>query len=116
MKRGQYVYKQGDPVLECNLWRFNLAVYFLIQGEAAFILPQWDDLPFLVIEDGDLIGIIDMVPEHKQTIVEKEVTRTFSVLAMKTSVVLSLSIEVVTCCFNDVGLPGGSKRVSINGQ
>ena len=79
-------------------------------------MPQCNDLPFLVIEDGDLIGVIDMVPEHKQTIVEKEVTRTFSVLAMETSEVLSLSIEVATCCFKDVGLPGGSKRDSINGQ
>ena len=51
-------------------------------------------MPFLVIEEGDVFGIIDMVPEHKQSVVEKEATRTFSVLALDTSELLCLSIDL----------------------
>ena len=40
-------------------------MYFLTKGEAAFVLPKCDDLAFLVIEEGDVFGIIDMVPEDK---------------------------------------------------
>ena len=45
-----------------------MAVYFLSKGEAAFVLPQCDDLPFLVIEKGDVFGIIDLVPECKEMV------------------------------------------------
>ena len=72
----------------------SFVVYFLTKGEAAFVLPQCDDLAFLIVEEGDVFGIIDMVPEHKQSIIEKEVTRTFSVLALDSVEVLCLSVEV----------------------
>ena len=85
VKRGQYIYKQGEPVLE---------IYFLTSGEAAFVLTQCDDLAFLIIEAGDVFGIIDLVPETKQSILIKEVARTFSVLALENCEILCLSLEV----------------------
>ena len=85
VKRGQYLYKSGDPLLE---------VYFLTKGEAAFVLPQCNDLAYLIVEEGDVFGIEDLVPEDKQSVIEKEATRTFSVMALEFSKVLSLSIEV----------------------
>ena len=48
------------------------------------------------MEEGDVFGIIDMVPEHKQSVIQKEVTRTFSVLALDSSEVLCLSVEVTS--------------------
>ena len=71
-----------------------MIVYFLTKGQAAFVLPQCGDLPFLIVEEGDVFGIIDMVPEHKQRVIEKEVTRTFTVLALDSSELLCLSVEV----------------------
>ena len=108
VKRGQYLYKSGDPLLE---------VYFLSKGEAAFVLPQCSDLAYIIVEEGDVFGIDDLVPEDKQTIIEKEVTRTFSVMALEFSEVLSLSIEV-TC--RDLNTSSGTFRdpeiVSICGR
>ena len=71
-------------------------MYFVTKGEVAFVVRECDDMPFLVIEEGDVFGIIDLVPESGQSVIEKEVTRTFTVMAMDYSEVLCLSIEV---CF-----------------
>ena len=72
----------------------KFVVYFLTKGEATFVIPQCDDLPFLIVEEGDVFGIIDIVPENKKSIIEKEITRTFSVLALDSCELLSLSVEV----------------------
>ena len=56
IKRGHYLYKKDDPVLE---------IYFMTSGEAAFVLPECDDLAFLMIEAGDVFGITDLVPDTK---------------------------------------------------
>ena len=95
---------------------YTLIVYFLTKGEAAFVLPQCDDMPFLTVEQGDVFGIIDMVPEHKQSIVEKEVTRSFSVMALDASEALCLSLEVRKACDYVVGLSGCSKGIPIDGK
>ena len=76
-----------------------MAVYFLTKGEVAFSVPECEDLVFLLIEEGDAFGIIDLVPEDKQSVIEKEVARTFSVMALENSEVLCLSIEVLQSAF-----------------
>ena len=35
----------------------------MTKGEVAFVIPECEDMAFLVIEEGDVFGIIDMVPE-----------------------------------------------------
>ena len=57
-------------------------------------MRECEDLPFLIIQEGDVFGIIDLVPESGQSMIDKEVTRTFTVMAMEDSEVLCLSIEV----------------------
>ena len=69
-------------------------MYFLTKGEVAFVIPECEDLPYMVMEEGDVFGIIDLVPEDREIIIEKEVERTFSVMALDNCEVLSLSIEV----------------------
>ena len=71
-----------------------MAVYFLTKGEVAFVVPECEDMAFLVIEEGDVFGVIDLVPESGQSVIDKEVTRTFSAMALDQSEVLSLQIDV----------------------
>ena len=63
----------------------------------AFVIPECEDMAFLVIEEGDVFGIIDMVPESGQSVIDKEVSRTFSVMALDNCEVLCLSIDVSKC-------------------
>ena len=63
----------------------------------AFVVPECEDMAFLVIEEGDVFGIIDMVPESGQSVIDKEVSRTFSVMALDNCEVLCLSIDVSKC-------------------
>ena len=60
----------------------------------AFVIPECEDMAFLVIEEGDVFGIIDMVPESGQSVIDKEVSRTFSVMALDNCEVLCLSVDV----------------------
>ena len=63
----------------------------------AFVVPECEDMAFLVIEEGDVFGIIDMVPESGQSVIDKEVSRTFSVMALDDCEVLCLPIDVSKC-------------------
>ena len=55
-----------------------------------------------MVETGNVFGIIDLVPETKNSVLIKEVNRMFSVLALDHSEVLCLSIEVITMAVNNV--------------
>ena len=81
-------------MLESKLRCLTLTVYFLTKGEVAFVLPECEDLPFLLVEEGDAFGIIDLVPEDREIVIEREVDRTFTMMAMANSELLCLSIEV----------------------
>ena len=41
-----------------------------------------------------MFGIIDLVPEHKKPVIEKELDRLFTVMATQYSEVLCLALEV----------------------
>ena len=73
VNEGQYVYRSGEPVLE---------IYFMSKGQAAFVVPQKENVPFVLVEEGDMFGIIDLVPDTRKATIEKEVTRNFTVLAL----------------------------------
>ena len=53
-------------------------------------------MPYITIEEGDMFGILDLVPETKETIIDKEIQRQFTVMAMDYSDILCLSLEVFT--------------------
>ena len=40
-------------------------MYFLVSGYAGFVIPECDDLCFIVIESGDHFGVMDLVPDRK---------------------------------------------------
>ena len=50
--KDQYIYYEGD---EIN------SIYFLIKGNASFVLPSFNNTTFIKINQGDLFGIIDIV-------------------------------------------------------
>ena len=81
---GELIYQAGEPVLE---------LYFLSKGSAEFVLPQCHDLPFMLLQEGDVFGVMDLVPATKQSRIEKEAQRHFSVMAKTRCEVLCLSLE-----------------------
>ena len=64
------------------------------KGEAAFVLPQCENMPYITIEEGDMFGILDLVPESRETVIDKEIQRQFTVMALDYSDILCLSLEV----------------------
>ena len=68
-------------------------MYFLSKGRAAFVLRQCENLPFVIIEEGDEFGVIDLIPETRQPTIVKEVVRVFTVMATEYSEMLCLSLE-----------------------
>ena len=40
------------------------------KGEAASVLPQCENLPYVIIEEGDMFGILDLVPESKEVVID----------------------------------------------
>ena len=49
---GQYYYQENENVNE---------IYFLINGEAAFVLPRYNNTPFITIQSGQYFGVMDIV-------------------------------------------------------
>ena len=47
-------------------------VYFMSKGEAAYVLPHCENLPYIIIEEGDMFGILDLVPDSKEVIIDQE--------------------------------------------
>ena len=52
VEKDNVVYKEGDPIEE---------IFFLTSGKAAFVNPNIDNCPFLIIEPGYYFGEIDFV-------------------------------------------------------
>ena len=51
-------------------------------------------MPYITIEEGDMFGVLDIVPETKETIIDQEIQRNFTVMALEYSDILCLSLEV----------------------
>ena len=45
------------------------------KGEAAFVLPQCENMPYIIIEEGDIFGILDLVPDTKEIVIDQEIQR-----------------------------------------
>jgi hypothetical protein len=58
-QKDQYIYSEGE---------LNDYVYFIDKGKAGFVLPRYQNTIYIIIEQGDYFGVIDMVPlrENKQ--------------------------------------------------
>ena len=73
-----------------------MEIYFLSKGEAAFVLPKYEDLAYVLIEEGDAFGMIDLVVEgdrRNSSETDKELRRKFSVQAFDYCELLCLSLE-----------------------
>ena len=64
------------------------------KGEAALVLPQCENLPYIIIDEGDMVGILDLVPATKEIVIDQEIARHFTVMALDYSDILCLSLEV----------------------
>lgn len=93
-----YIYKEGEEVLE---------IFFLVDGQAGFVLPRFENKAYLNIVKGDHFGHIDLGDEpefadnedinsylrYKLTHAKKSVHRKFTVQAFENCDLLSLSLQ-----------------------
>jgi hypothetical protein len=47
--------------VSCFIPLMSFIVFFLIKGEAAYVLPRYDNTIYIRIEDGDHFGHVDIV-------------------------------------------------------
>ena len=62
-ENNQYIFLEGDEVN---------GIYFLISGAASFILPSFDNTPYININVGDHFGLIDIVGSAQTCDIELE--------------------------------------------
>ena len=48
----QFIYREGDDVNN---------IYFIIKGDAALVLPLYDNAKYVTIDSGDHFGIVDII-------------------------------------------------------
>jgi CRP-like cAMP-binding protein len=84
-KNGAYIYQEKDSVKD---------IFFLIKGKAAFMIPEYDELVYIVINEGDMFGIIDLVPTKNEVAIQNNCKRKFTVKAIDDSEIMALSIKV----------------------
>ena len=48
----QYIYSEGEEII---------SVFFLVGGGASFVLPSYDNVAYINIQEGDNFGIIDIL-------------------------------------------------------
>jgi CRP-like cAMP-binding protein len=51
--KDQFIYNEGEHI--------NF-IYFIIEGEAGFVLPRYNNVIYILIGKGDHFGLIDMHP------------------------------------------------------
>jgi CRP-like cAMP-binding protein len=89
--KDQFIYNVGEHI--------NF-IYFIIKGEAGFVLPRYDNAIYILIGQGDHFGQIDMLPYKEQNgklvrVTEKnfEKKRQFTVQALSFVELMCLKIE-----------------------
>ena len=43
-------------------------VSFVTQGLLAYVLPKYDNMVFVTVEKGDMIGMVDLVPDKNENV------------------------------------------------
>ena len=99
--QGMPIYKEQEEIQE---------IYFLEEGKAAYVLPRYNNAPYVIIEASDTFGIIDIVfrnlqveagaqkssspdLEGEQRSQMKSMQRKFTVQTVQNSIIHQLSIE-----------------------
>ena len=69
------------------------------------MLPQCENLQYILIEEGEVFGIMDLIPETKEVVIEKEVERMFTVMATENAEVSeAISLRSLGAMHNSRGL------------
>lgn len=81
-------------------------VYFLLKGKAAFVLPRFENEIYIIINEGDHFGLVDIIPEENKKKKNKrkknkkkegwEMKRRYSVQAIAKSELMALKTEDLT--------------------
>ena len=63
-EESQYIFIEGDDI-DC--------IYFLLQGKTSFVLPQFDNTEYINVDEGQNIGLLDIVGsvEYNEEDIEK---------------------------------------------
>jgi CRP-like cAMP-binding protein len=56
-QKDQYIFLEGEHI--------NY-IYFIVRGEAGFVLPRYNNTLYILIGQGDHFGLIDMLPYKEQ--------------------------------------------------
>lgn len=48
---GEYIFNEGDEIG---------VIYFALTGDIQFVLPRFENVGYIKIEDGDVFGIVDI--------------------------------------------------------
>jgi len=48
-------------------------VYFILEGQAAFVLPRYDNTIYILICEGDHFGLLDLIQSEETNRKNKEV-------------------------------------------
>jgi hypothetical protein len=56
-----YIYKEGEEITESKVHAISFPiVYFVVSGQASYVLPRFDNHKYFKIELGDHFGHIDL--------------------------------------------------------
>jgi hypothetical protein len=64
MQQYDIIYKEGDQITESKKYTLLIIifwiVYFIVEGSAGYVLPRYDNRVYLVLEQGDHFGHVDI--------------------------------------------------------
>lgn len=87
----QYIYQEGEEVE---------VIYFLLHGEANYVLTRYANTAYIKIDEGDQFGAIDIISSSdgdfkvlKWMEQRSKILRRFTVMAFSTSETLTMNVE-----------------------
>ena len=80
-KENEFIFNEGDPCTK---------MYFVSKGMVGFVLPEFKNTVYLVIEPGDFFGHLEIDPVLFEN---SKVKRSFSAMALNTCELMILSIQ-----------------------
>ena len=98
-----YIYKEGEEIFESKPLYYHSLVYFMVRGEAHYVLPRFENKPYFEINKGEHFGHVDLGEETDflsevttgklNTLSKDMLVRRFTVLANGDCELLTLSLK-----------------------